>query len=387
MSGLRIVADANMRGVEAIFSRYGDIELVEGRGLRRAQLAGADVLLVRSVTVVDSELLRDTGVRFVGTATSGLEHVDRHYLAEQDIRFAHARGANANSVVEYTLAAIAATEDYLERLLDGATLGIVGHGYVGSALANCARTLGIPVRVFDPWLESVPDAATLEAVLGCEVICLHPELTRRQPWPSYHLLDAGRLASLSPSALLVNASRGAVVDNAALLALLEQRQAPPCVLDVWEHEPSINRRLLGAVSLGTAHIAGYSLDAKLEATRMLGTALAEAFDLAPPADDEGAPPVPVLTIPETVDETVTLRRLLKGRYDIEADDRALREAVLGASLDSSRDNASKAFDRLRRDYPLRRELRGSPVRAPAAPERFRRALGYRPVGEQAPAGA
>lgn len=375
MSGLRIVADANMRGVEDIFARYGDIDFVEGRALRPAQLAGTDVLLVRSVTVVDSALLRDSDVRFVGTATSGLEHIDRDYLDERGIRFAHARGANANAVVEYALAAIAASGDYLERLLAGAPLGIVGHGHVGAGLARCARALGIATRVYDPWLEAVPDAASLEEVLACDVICLHPELTRRAPWPSYHLLGAEQLTAVPNRSLLVNASRGAVVDNAALLARLSRSPRPRCVLDVWEHEPRISRELLGEVQLGSAHIAGYSLDAKLAATRLLGVALAEAFDLEAPPADAGVPPAPVLALTAHDGDTDALRQLLLGRYDISADDRALRGAVLGAALE----DVGPAFDSLRRNYPQRRELRGSPVYAPGLPDRFQRALGFQPV--------
>lgn len=378
MSGLRIVADANMRGVEAVFAGYGEIERVEGRGLGPRQVAGADVLLVRSVTVVDSALLEGSGVRFVGTATSGLEHVDRRYLADSGIRFAHARGANANSVVEYVLAAIAASGDYLERLLGGASLGIVGQGHVGRALADCARALGIDLRVSDPWLEPAPrDAAALEEVLACEVVCLHSSLTRRSPWPSYHLLGNEALGAMARDTLLVNASRGAVVDNAALLAQLAARGGPRCVLDVWEHEPALNRELLAAVALGTPHIAGYSLDAKLEATRMLGHALADAFDLAPPAADAGSPPVAALSAPDGLSGAALLRHLLAGRYDIGADDRALREALAG----QGREAAAAAFDRLRRDYPERRELRGSPVFAPGAPAAFAEALGYHPLAE------
>ncbi|WP_116365036.1 4-phosphoerythronate dehydrogenase [Parahaliea mediterranea] len=372
MSGLTIVADANMRGVETVFSPYGEVQLVEGRSLRRQDLQGADVLLVRSVTSVDSELLRGTGVRFVGTATSGLEHVDAHYLAEQGIRFAHARGSNANAVVEYVLAAIAACDNYLERLLEGGVLGIVGQGHVGRALARCARALGVQVRAHDPWLESVEDAADLAAVLAADVICLHPELTRRKPHPSYHLLDAQALEQLPQHSLLINASRGAVVDNAALCSLLQQGRGPACVLDVWEHEPHLQPGLLQQVRLGTPHIAGHSLDAKLEGTRMLGAALAAAFDLAPPALLEGDA-VATLAAPPGLAGGDLLRWLLQARYDIRADDAALRDALAGASGAQ----AAQAFDALRRLYPQRRELKGSPVYAPAAPAAWATALGYR----------
>lgn len=373
MSGLKIVADANMRGVEAVFSQYGAVELVEGRTLRRSQLEGADVLLVRSVTSVDSTLLQGTGVRFVGTATSGLEHVDQDYLQSHDVRFAHARGSNANAVVEYVLAGIAACDDYLERLLEGAVLGIVGQGHVGAALARCARQLGIALRCYDPWLEGVEDAAGLDAVLAADVLCLHPELTRQKPWPSYHLLDAARLGQLPADSLLINASRGAVVDNAALLERLQANPGQRCVMDVWEHEPHLLPGLLERVDIGTPHIAGHSLDAKLEGTRMLGAALAAAFDLAPPERQVAGPAVAQLEAPAHLRGARLLRWLLQARYQIRADDRALRDAVAGAAGSE----AAAAFDTLRREYPQRRELRGSAVLAPAAPPEWACALGYR----------
>ncbi|GAB3276946.1 4-phosphoerythronate dehydrogenase [Parahaliea aestuarii] len=382
MSGLKIIADANMRGVEAVFQPYGEVHLVEGRSLRRQDLQGADVLLVRSVTSVDSELLRGTGVRFVGTATSGLEHVDGHYLAEQGIRFAHARGSNANAVVEYDLAAIAACDDYLERLLDGGVLGIVGQGHVGAALARCARALGIRIRCHDPWLESVEDQADLAAVLAADVICLHPELTRRKPHPSYHLLNADRLAQVSGDSLLINTSRGAVVDNAALCERLQQGRGPACVLDVWEHEPHLQPGLLEQVRLGTPHIAGHSLDAKLEGTRMLGAALATAFDLAPPGVPREAGGAPTLSAPQELAGSALLRWLLSARYDIGADDAALRHAVTGPGTAATPAAVAAAFDDLRRHYPQRRELRGSPVCAPSAPEAWASALGYQPVAAE-----
>ncbi len=372
MKPLKIVADSNMPGVEAIFSAYGEVERVEGRGLAAARLHDADVLLVRSVTTVDRALLAGSAVRFVGTATSGLEHIDQHYLAQRGIHFAHAQGSNANSVVEYVLAAIAACDDYLERLLAGASLGIVGHGHVGRRLAACARGLGIAVRVCDPWLEPFAGSAPLDEVLACEAISLHPELTSAQPWPSYHLVDDGVLARLGADKLLINASRGAVLDNAALLRRLQTGAGPRCVLDVWEGEPRIDTALLPALAFATPHIAGYSLDAKLIASRMLARALAAALGLPAPAVDAGAPPAEPLKLPPSGHAAAGLRALLQARYSIAADDRALRAALAEAP---DADAVAGAFDALRRNYPRRRELRGSVVEAPGLPQHFLTALG------------
>lgn len=354
---MRVVYDENMPAVAQFLGHCCDLVAVDGRRLKAPQLHGADALLVRSVTRVDADLLAESTLRFVGSATSGLEHVDRQLLAQRDIRFLHAPGANANSVVEYVLSAIAAVDTTLEQLLDGARLGIVGYGHVGRQLARRCSALGIDWCASDPWLpgETIARAAPLEAVLRSDVICLHPALTRREPWPSFHLLGESQLASLGPGQLLINASRGAVVDNAALLDRLSSARSPAVVLDVWEHEPEVNAELLGKVRLGTAHIAGYSLDAKIAATRLLAEALGEAFDLPIPAGDAAGLAAPVLTLGAS-SAAEGIRALLGQRYCIVDDDRRLREVV-------SAGNATGAgFDGLRRHYPERREVAGSRVR-------------------------
>ena len=174
MSQLRILADENMRGVEQAFSSMGTLRLMPGRAIASADLENTDVLLVRSVTQVNEELLKNSPVSFVGTATAGFEHIDTGYLAARGIPFATAAGANANSVVEYVLSAVAVCDDHLERLLGGGQVGIVGAGHVGSRLARCLDGLGIDYLQFDPWLDSSSLArpATLEEVLGCQVVAL-----------------------------------------------------------------------------------------------------------------------------------------------------------------------------------------------------------------------
>lgn len=354
-----ILADENIPGVEHYAGSAATVSRFSGRTLDPAQLAGVDALLVRSVTRVDAGLLAGSELRFVGTATSGVDHVDRDYLQRRGIGFAHAPGSNANSVVEYVLAAIAASDDHLERVLADAPVGIVGYGVIGRAVAARLRALGIRYRVYDPWLHSadIDFATDLPGILGCAVISLHAELTRKQPWPSYHLLGAAELAAIPADSLLINASRGAVVDNAALFALLARGRGPAAVLDVWEGEPRIDAPLLRKVRLGTPHIAGYSLDGKLLATRMLLEAMVRQLGLPrfEPGSAVGA--APALQLPQDASGAALLRALLAQRYDIRSDDRALRMVTLDASPDA----AARAFDQLRRDYPERRELLGSRV--------------------------
>lgn len=371
MSPLRILADANMQGVEALLAPYGEVHCIDGRALQPRELADADVLLVRSVTRVDADLLAASSVRFVGTATSGLEHIDQDYLQARGTVFAHARGANANAVVEYVLAVIAVCDNFLERLLGGGRLGIVGQGHVGRRLAACARELGIAVQAFDPWRDDVVSAAELEEVLTCDVISLHPELTTRDPWPSFHLLDAERLARIPADSLLVNASRGPVIDNAALRAHLAMGAGPTTVLDVWEGEPNPDPGLLGLAHLGSPHIAGYTEDARYGATHILARALARWLGAEPPAATAALASAPILSLGPATDALAQLRAVLLGRYDPRNDDAELRAAMDAVT----RAAAARAFDRLRRDYPPRRELRGSRVVAPGLPPAWGRALG------------
>jgi erythronate-4-phosphate dehydrogenase len=359
VSALRILADRNIPALDDFFGHLGDVRTVEGRGLQAADLRAVDVLLVRSVTRVDEQLLAGSPVRFVGTATAGLDHIDIPWLQHSGIGFAAAPGANANSVVEYVLAAIAAVDDYLERLLAGGRVGIVGYGHVGRLLAQRLRALGVGSLHYDPWLDqsALESPVSLAQVLACDVVSLHPSLTTADPWPSRHLLGPEALDRLGANQLLINASRGPVLANDALLARLRQPDAPRCVLDVWEFEPAVPPALLESVQLGTPHIAGYSHDAKLAATAMLAQALREQLQLGS-VDLASGGRAPVLELPPELLGADLLRHLCQLRYDLAADDRRLRAAVLGVAEADAR----AAFDQLRKDYPLRRELAGSPVR-------------------------
>ena len=225
------------------------------------------MLLVRSVTRVDRTLLEGSAVAFVGSATIGTDHVDQAYLAEQGIRFAHAPGCNANAVVQYDLSVLS----NLQPDWQSCTVGIVGCGNVGGRVYRTLKSLGVNCRVYDPFLsaEQIPDLVDFQSVLAADIICVHTPLTTEGPFPTEHLFNAEVLAGLGENTLLINAGRGAVIDNGALLEHLKSGSKLRVALDVWEPEPNINPGLLEQVLLATPHIAGYSREGKIRGTEML----------------------------------------------------------------------------------------------------------------------
>ncbi|MCZ6830507.1 MAG: 4-phosphoerythronate dehydrogenase [Gammaproteobacteria bacterium] len=360
---MRIVADANMCDVAAVFSSLGSVEELDGRAIGNADLRDAEILLVRSVTRVDAALLDNTAVRFVGTATSGFDHIDRQALERRGIQFAYAAGCNANSVLEYVISAIASCDDKLERLCAGERVGIIGYGVIGRRLQQRLHALGIDCVAYDPWLDQSADTVlvALDEVLACAVISIHAQLTERQPYPSVHLLNRETLSRIPGDSLVISAGRGAIVDNQALLRVLRGDSCFSAVLDVWEHEPEVEPELLARCRYTTPHIAGYSHTGKLLATRMLYRQACTALGLEPDDTDPDSAPgagleaatgleVPAgLAVPTELGGAALIRWLQQQSYEISVDDARMR-AELG-----------QGFDRLRRLYPLRRELADFPL--------------------------
>ncbi len=393
---LRILADENIPLAEEAFSTLGTVRCVPGRRLTAADARDADVLLIRSVTSVGPALLAGSRVRFVGSATTGIDHVDRAYLKQADIAFAHAPGANADSVADYMVAVLLTLAARRGVSLRGRTVGIIGCGHVGGRLARRLPALGLHVLKNDPSRAEAegPRGFTVREDLLAEadVVTLHVPLTRSGPHATHHLIGGRELERMQPSAWLVNTSRGAVVDNEALDAVLSRPVGSPgaTALDVWEGEPTPDPDLLRRVALGTPHVAGYAHDGKVEGTAALYRALcrhlgrpeawdseavlalasAEALALTPPAAGRG--------------ETAWLHALTEQMYDVAADDARLRRI-----LQEPPEARGACFSRLRRDYPRRRAfarhmLPAAAVPPAAVPPAYRAAvedgLGVRLVG-------
>ncbi len=343
---MKIVADPNIPFVTEAFGGLGEVVTVPGRQLAATDIRDAEMLLVRSVTTVDRQLLEASPVRFVATATIGTDHIDRAYLAAHGIGFASAAGSNANSVAEYVVAALLVLgQRYRFRLRDR-TLGVVGVGNVGRRVVRYAEALGMRVLVNDPPRQRAEGGRhwlSLEHLLAeADIVSLHVPLTHNGPDATYHLLATDQLDGFQ----LVNTARGAVVDNPALLAASRAGRVPAAVLDVWEHEPRINRELLERVDIATPHIAGYSFDGKVNGTQLIYRAACEHLGIEPTWEPRlPAPPVPRVetTAGDREDDEDLLQRIVGALYDITADDARLRADPAG-------------FDRLRAEYPVRREF-------------------------------
>jgi erythronate-4-phosphate dehydrogenase len=355
---LKILADENIPQLDIWFSPLGDVRKVSGRELTVQQIGDANVLLVRSVTQVNEALLKNTGVQFVGTATIGIDHLDIAWLESQGIRWVSAPGSNATSVVEYVLAALCEVDDVFERLLDGAVVGIVGGGNVGSRLYHRLNALNISAQVFDPFLteQSALPLVDWQQILKADVLCLHTPLTRAGDHPTYHLFDEKTLARLSDHALVLNAGRGAVVDNTALLNWLLQKNTRNAVLDVWENEPGIDGELFAKVRVGTPHIAGYSLDGKYAGSWQLYQSLAawlqNAYGVNASAIKQNDTEKLALEIIDSSSRADLIRQVMKTVYPIQNDYQNLA-AVMQLPDELQR---RAGFDRLRRQYPVRREI-------------------------------
>ncbi|MBS3803428.1 MAG: 4-phosphoerythronate dehydrogenase PdxB [Oleiphilaceae bacterium] len=384
-----IVADENIPLLDSFFEDIGEIRQVSGRELSAADVKDADVLLVRSVSRVDQALLAGSRVKFVGTATIGTDHVDVAWLASQGIHFASAPGCNANSVVEYVLSILSLHAERLD-LKDWNTLsvGIVGAGNVGGALWRILCRLGIRVKAYDPVREALeaetgaPEKAetfsSLEAVLACDVVTLHTPLTRAGDFPTHGMIGRERLAALTENQLLINSGRGDVIDEAALLDRLASAGAPSVVLDVWEREPDINADLLRQVWLGTPHIAGYSLEGKIQGTEMIYQALCTFLGL-PARKQSGQfmpePPLSKLSFTRAAQAREAADVAMRSCYDPRRDDARFRHKMKVAS-----EHPGQAFDQFRRDYPVRREFSSTKIQLKGTSRSLQdkfKALGFR----------
>ncbi|MEH4660072.1 4-phosphoerythronate dehydrogenase PdxB [Phytobacter diazotrophicus] len=348
---MKILVDENMPYAGDLFRRLGEVKAVPGRPIPAAELADADALMVRSVTKVNEALLSGTPIKFVGTATAGTDHVDEQWLQQAGIGFSAAPGCNAIAVVEYVFSSLMLLAERDGFDLRDRTVGIVGVGNVGGRLQARLEAWGVRTLLCDPPRADrgyEGDFLPLDALVReADVLTFHTPLFKDGPYKSWHLADEEVISRLKPGAILINACRGPVVDNAALLRRLEAGQPLSVILDVWEPEPDLDVALLAKVDIGTAHIAGYTLEGKARGTTQVFEAFSDfigkrqqvALDTLLPAPEFGR-----ITLHGPLDQSI-LKRLIHLVYDVRRDDALLRKVA----------GIPGEFDKLRKNYLERRE--------------------------------
>jgi len=362
---LKIVADENMPQVEAIFSRFGEVTLLPGRELSADDLKEADVLLVRSITQVNRELLADTPVQFVGTATIGTDHIDQTYLHNHEIAFSNAPGCNADAVVEYVLSSLFLVAEHQSFEPKDRTFGIIGVGNVGGRLQRRLQALGYNVLLNDPPRAEQENGfvGLAEILTQADVICVHTPLTKEGEHLTHHLLGEDELGRLKQDAIIINAGRGPVIDNQALLEVGQQRADLTFILDVWEHEPRVSAALAERCAIVSPHIAGYSFDGKVRGTFMLYEALCK--HLGQGCDDALDDFLPESELASVEQGDLTVLELIQKVYDPRIDDYMLRE-----TLSLPEREQKQAFDQLRKQYRVRREFSSLTVTGSDRPEQL-----------------
>ena len=338
---MRIIVDNKIPFIKEAIEKIADeVMYVPGKDFTPALVKEADALIIRTRTHCNRELLEGSRVRFIATATIGFDHIDTEYCRQAGIVWKNAPGCNSASVAQYLQSTLLLLEASKGKNLSEMTIGIVGVGNVGSKVAGVARELGM--RVLLNVLpredeEGSTDFSSLQILAEeCDVLTFHVPLYKEGKYKTFHLANDTFFRSLKRHPVIINTSRGEVIETNALLKALETRQISDAVIDVWENEPDINLTLLNKVFIGTPHIAGYSADGKANATRMALDSLCSHFSIqteyliTPPAPEN-----PVITATTPAEACLQM-------YDPRRDSETLKAHP-------------ELFEQLRGDYPLRRE--------------------------------
>ncbi|MFT6985406.1 MAG: erythronate-4-phosphate dehydrogenase [Psychromonas sp.] len=349
---MNIYIDENIPYAKEFFADLGTLHFFAGRTVTADQLEDADILLVRSITQVNEQLLSlNNSLKFVGTATIGTDHIDQNYLKNRGIAFSSAPGCNKISVAEYILSSLLVLAEKQQFELTDKSVAIVGAGNTGSAVFDRLNALGVNCLLYDPPLQLAGDKrnfCSFKDVLAADIISLHVPKTVQGKFATVHLFDESVLRQLHSRQILLNASRGEVIDNQALLKLAQQGMMPTLVLDVWENEPSINKDLLPFVDIATPHIAGYSLDGKVRGTEMLYHGVSRLLMLTATHRLQEFVPLPAVnsvSISQRLDQAL-LKSLVHLIFDVRRDDALFRQLI----------DQPDGFDTMRKTYQERREL-------------------------------
>lgn len=348
---MKIIADHKIPFLQGVFEPYCEVQYVPGNEIKKATLKNADVLLTRSITLCNPELLAGTSVKLIASATIGDDHIDKEFCRSNNIRWTTAKGCNAKAVEQYVYSALFALSDKFGLELNRMTIGIVGVGTIGSLIEKVVRAIGMKVLLNDPPRarnEGKAGFVTLNQIQQeADIITLHVPLLLTGEDRTFNLLDHKFFEKLEKQIILINTSRGQVIDSNALKHAIKDGKVKQSVLDVWENEPDIDQDLLNLVNIGTPHIAGYSIEGKTKATEIVIQSVCDFFKLPLKnrmPDLETKSRIISLNCKD-INEQQCIIKIILAAYNILEDDKQLRKNPL-------------EFEKIRGNYNFRRENSG-----------------------------
>ncbi|MBN2236739.1 MAG: 4-phosphoerythronate dehydrogenase PdxB [Bacteroidales bacterium] len=348
---MKIVADDKIPFLRGALEPFAEVHYFPGKEITKDLVKDADALITRTRTQCNQALLEDTNVKLIATATIGYDHIDTDYCSKSKIHWKNAPGCNSGSVMQYVASALVKLSVKHSFEFTDKTLGIVGYGNVGSKVAKMAKAMGFKVLLNDPPLHRaglLPESVSYDELKEkADLITFHVPLNKSGQDKTHHIADAAFFNSLKPQTIIINSSRGSVVDNVALKQALKQKQIGGAVLDVWEAEPNLDLELLGLVDFATPHIAGYSADGKANGTAMSVQAISAYFGFEVKNWFPSNVPLPkkseLYVLEQDKDQQTILSKLILETYDIEEDHKRLIQSP-------------ETFEKQRGDYPIRREF-------------------------------
>jgi erythronate-4-phosphate dehydrogenase len=348
---MKIVIDDKIPYIRGAFEPFAEVVYLPGNKTTPEVVKDADVLITRTRTKCNRELLEGSKVKFIATATIGYDHIDTEYCKKAGIEWTNAPGCNAESVNQYIASALFSYSMKKRFDLKEKTIGIVGVGHVGSKVARLCETIGMKVLLNDPPRERAEETeqfVSLEKIQNeADIITFHVPLNMKGEDTTFHMVNEKFIQNLKKNPLFINSCRGEVFDTEAIKKALQKGAISGFIADCWENEPDIDLELLEIADYGTPHIAGYSKDGKANGTKMTVQAISRFFNLGINNWEPENVELPDNTIIE-IDgnqrrEYSILAEAVLSTYDIETDDEALRENP-------------QLFEKLRGDYPVRREF-------------------------------
>lgn len=360
---MKIIIDNKIPFIKGVLEPYAEVVYKAGAQTTAEDAADADALITRTRTICSSSLLEGSKVRAIATATIGYDHIDTAWCEANGIAWSNAPGCNSWSVKQYISSVLVVLAERHGLNLENLTLGVIGVGNVGSKVADAGRALGMKVLLNDPpraRKEGGEGFVDIDRIVAeSDIITIHVPLQKEGGDATWHLFDAGRIGSLRADQILINSSRGPVVDNRALKSALQSRSIRAAVLDVWEGEPELDPELVGLLDISTPHIAGYSADGKANGTSMSVRYIAARLGLPLTEWKAEGVPAPAQSLEFSLDAggktaQEVLAEAILHTYDVRQDSDALR-SDLGA------------FEKLRGDYMIRREPSAFTIHLEKAP--------------------